>query len=321
MRVFICEYVTSGGLRDKRLPELLLPGASLIRDALIADVEELPGIEIVVAHDDRLPPAATGSVPVAAGQDPFAVWSELARHVDAVWPVGPESDGILQRMAATFSPLTRRCIASAPDTLAITTSKGATARHLATAGIPCVPAFPMAALPTDLAGPLISKPDQGSGCAQVHLWPDRASLPAGTHLVVQPFVPGPVLELSVLVHPDGARLLTANPLEIHHLVGVLAVTGATVGAEPDRNGTFAALARQVVDALPGLSGIIGIDVILTSDGPKVLEINARPTPTYAALHAALGVNPATFLPQLMRSGRPPALPALPPARPVVLKMR
>lgn len=318
MRVFICEYVTSGGLRDKPLPELLLPSGSVMRDALLADVEELPGVQTLIAHDDRLPSPAAHSLAVGAADDPFAVWAELARQADVVWPVAPETEGALPRLIAQLAGTGTPLIASGASALAIAASKLATARHLAAADIAGIPTYPIDAVPDLPPGPIVTKPDRGAGCENVRAWPDRAALPRTPGLVAQPFVSGPVLELTVLVRPDGIRLLTANRLEVQQLVGSFSIAGCIVGAEPDRNGALAALARRVVDSLPGLAGIIGIDVILAADGPKVLEINARPTLAYAGLHAALGMNPAAFLPQLIRDARPPALP---PARPVALKMR
>jgi len=71
----------------------------------------------------------------------------------------------------------------------------------------------------------------------------------------------------------------------------------------------------------GLSGIIGIDLILTKEGPVVVEVNPRVTTAYAGLHASLGINPAAFLPELIRDGRPPTLPHLPRPSPVEVKIR
>ena len=49
-------------------------------------------------------------------------------------------------------------------------------------------------------------------------------------------------------------------------------------------------AQQVVQALPGLRGLVGVDYIQTKDGPVVLEINPRATTSYAGLRAAMVQN-------------------------------
>lgn len=321
MRVFVCEYLTSGGVRDKPLPEGLLAEGLLMRDALIRDIEELPGASVILAHDDRLPAPDAESVPVRQGEDPLQVWSGLARTADVVWPVAPESEGILERVVARLDAAGRRLIASSPSALAITASKLATARRLAEHAIPHIPTFPVDALPADIAGEIVTKPDRGAGCENTRAWPGRAALPEAEGLVAQPFVPGIPASLSVLVRPDGVTLLAVNRQHVSQLVGVFALDGLTVGGIPDESGSFAALARRVVAAVPGLAGIIGIDLILADGGPVVVEINGRITTAYAGLHAALGVNPAAFLPQLIRDGRPPAVPHLPRPSPVEVKIR
>jgi len=50
-------------------------------------------------------------------------------------------------------------------------------------------------------------------------------------------------------------------------------------------------AQHVVQALPGLRGLVGVDYIQTKDGPVVLEINPRATTSYAGLRAAMAQNP------------------------------
>ncbi len=321
MRVFICEYVTSGGVRDKPLPETMLPEGTLIRDALVTDLEELPGVSTILAHDDRLPPPTEDSVPVRKGADPWITWSGLAQEADVVWPIGPETGGVFARMVRLMKESADRLIAPTPAAIDLATSKFRTAQILASHDIPHVPTYPLDNVPASLKGDLITKPDDGAGVENTRAWPGREALPRSGRLVVQPFIHGMPASLTVLVRPDGVTLLSANQLHISHLVGVITPTGVTVGGVPDEEGALSALAQRVVAAFPGLSGIVGIDLILAKDGPVVVEVNPRVTTAYAGLHASLGINPAAFLPELIRDGRPPALPHLPRPSPVEVKIR
>lgn len=321
MRVFICEFVTSGGLRDKPLPELAVAEGRLIRDAIVTDLQELPGISVVLAYDDRLPAPNEDAVPVRKGVDPWICWSSLAHDADVVWPIAPEAGGLLGRLARLMREGGARLIASSPEAIAIASNRLALARCLAEHGIPHVPTFPIDALPDGLEGDLVTRPEGGNGWSAARAWPNRAALPRSGGLVVQPFVNGTLASLSVLVRPDGVTLLSANRLNVTHLVGVFTFEGAIVGGIPDEDGRLADLARRVAQAIPGLSGLICIDVILTPQGPLVAELNPRVTTSYAGLHAALGVNPLAFLPELIREGRPPSLPRLPRPTPVEVKIR
>ncbi|MFH1554397.1 MAG: ATP-grasp domain-containing protein [Pseudomonadota bacterium] len=325
MRVFVCEFVTSGGLRHKALPDALLPEGTLMRDAMVRDLENIPGVQVLLCHDDRLAPPRADSIAVGEKDDPWAIWAQLAGAAHVVWPVAPETDGLLDRLVALARTGTARVIASDAPALRIAGRKSLTAQHLAAAGIPHIPTYPLEAMPENLAVPLVTKPDDGAGATQTHIWRSRAALraaqlpPAG--LIVQPYVAGVAASLTVLCRPDGVTLLTTNLQEMAEDEGRLSLTGLTVGCLPDAVGKFAALARAVVAAMPGLSGIIGIDLIVTEEGPVVVEVNPRITTSYAGLHASLGINPAAFLPELIRDGRPPTLSHLPMAVPVRVKVR
>lgn len=324
MKVFVCEFLTAGGLRGAPLPDSLLAEGRLMRDALMADVAALPGVgALVCAHDDRLPEPMAGSVPVGESDDPWAVWAALAGRADIVWPVAPETDGLLARLVRHLAGSGARLVASAPEAIDQAASKLSTARRLAEVGLPHIPTFPLEAAPADLDGPLLTKPDTGAGCENTRLWPGRAHLPAapdGARLIVQPFIAGTPASLTVLARPDTVRLLAVNRQNVAPVDGALRFSGLTVGALPDPDGALARLAADVVAAFPGLSGLLGIDIILTAEGPVVVEVNPRVTTAYAGLHASLAVNPAAFLPQFIRDGRLPALPHLPPAGPVEIAL-
>ncbi|MFG1463207.1 ATP-grasp domain-containing protein [Xanthobacter sp. DSM 24535] len=325
MRVFVCEFVTSGGLRDKALPDALLPEGTLMRDAMVRDLEEIPGVQVVLCHDDRLTAPRADSLAVGAGDDAWAIWARLAGEAHVVWPVAPETDGLLERLVVLAGAGGARVIASDLQALHIAGRKSLTAERLATAGISHIPTFLADAVPQGLAGPLVTKPDDGAGATETRIWPDaeavRTAIPPDAGFIVQPYVAGVPASLSVLCRPDCTALLVANLQTITQEAGTLHLSALTVGGLRDPDGALAALARDVVAAIPGLSGIIGIDLILTEGGPVVVEVNPRITTSYAGLHASLGINPAAFLPELIRDGRPPALPHLPLAVPVEVKVR
>lgn len=321
MRVFICEFVTAGGLRGQDLPETLVPEGTRMRDALMRDILALPGVgSVLLAHDDRLPAPQDSSIPVAAGDDPWAVWAELATGADVVWPVAPETHGLLARLIALMQDKCSHVVACDLAAVELCSSKLLTARQLAMAGLPHVPTFRAEAPPPELTGPVVTKPDDGAGCENTRRWASLADAPRDPDLIIQPFVAGTPASLSVLVRPEGTTLLTVNRQHLTETDGVLSLSGLTVGAAA-RDERLARLAQAVAATFPGLAGIIGIDVILTDAAPVVVEVNPRITTSYAGLHQALAVNPAAFLPQFIRDGRLPAMPHLPPAAPVEVGLR
>lgn len=321
MRVFICEFVTAGGLRGQELPETLVPEGTRMRDALMADIEALPGVgSLLLAHDDRLPAPQDSSIPISAADDPWTVWADLAAQADVVWPVAPETHGLLARVVRLMREKCEHVVACGLEAVETCSSKLATAQRLAATALPHVPTFLATEPPAELTGPVVTKPDDGAGCENTHRWASQADAPREEGLIIQPFVEGIPASLSVLVRPEGATLLTVNQQHLTETNGVLSLSGLTVGGlgTDDR---IARLVPAVVAAFPGLSGIIGIDIILTPAGPVVVEVNPRITTSYAGLHRALAVNPAAFLREFIRDGRLPPMPHLPPAAPVEVGLR
>jgi predicted ATP-grasp superfamily ATP-dependent carboligase len=69
------------------------------------------------------------------------------------------------------------------------------------------------------------------------------------------------------------------------------------------DGTLASLADRIAAAIPGLWGYVGVDLVLTRDGPVVLEINPRLTTSYCGMGQALGINTAGLVLSLLGRNR------------------
>lgn len=297
MRVFVCEFVTGGGLAGAALPASLVAEAALMRDAMRADLAAAPEVgAVLLAADARLP--LPGARLIEAADDPWAVWADLARQADVVWPVAPETGGLLGRLVRQLRDAAEgvgaRVVAATSQAIEITASKLETARCLSAAGLPHIPTFPLAAAP-HWPGPRVTKPDDGAGCEDTRLWPAGVPLPAAQadgRLVAQPFVDGIPASLTVLTRAGRTRLLTINRQHIRVDEGRFALAGLTVGALQDTDGRLSRLAAAVAAAIDGLDGLFGIDILLTPDGPVVVEVNPRLTTAYAGLGRALGLNPA-----------------------------
>ena len=58
-----------------------------------------------------------------------------------------------------------------------------------------------------------------------------------------------------------------------------------------RAGTLRAWAQALADAIPGLGGYVGVDLVWHAQrGPVLIEVNPRVTMSYVGLSAALGRN-------------------------------
>lgn len=325
LRVFIYEHITGGGLIDEPLPPSLAHEGDLMLLALVDDLTKLPGIEVVVTRDPRLA-AVRGpahSVFVRPGERLESILRLGIGMADVVWPIAPESGGVLERVSGFVAAQEIPLLGSSAAAVRLTASKFDTAEILAAAGIAVVPTYRHPALLPPDADSIVIKPDDGAGCldtrlhtrASAHRW--WAAHEHGKH-VLQPFVAGEARSLSLLCAAGEATVLTCNRQHVLVVDGVFAFAGVSVNARPAERARYATLASRIARALPGLWGYVGVDLIETATGPVVIEVNPRLTTSYAGLARALGINPAALV-LALRQSRPGQCVELPTGSAVVIE--
>jgi len=298
MRVFVYEHLTAGGLLSSEDDfACLAPEGDMMIRALLADLAEIPEVECVALRDPRLGLDLPAQV-LASSPLPSDLWPGLERALElseAVWPIAPESDGCLERIAQLVLDNGRVLLNSRPPAVRITASKLATSRALAAGGTRVVPTYASPEEVPKNASVLVVKPDDGAGCVETYVTRDRALIVRSPEMarrnrIYQPLIAGDPRSLCVLCADGIARLLSCNRQHIMEKDGKLEFAGVTVNALHDAGGRYARLAQSVIDAIPGLWGHVGIDFVETHDGPVVIEINPRVTTACAGLRGALGMN-------------------------------
>ena len=299
MRVFAFEFFSGGGFRGP-LPASIAQEGDLMLRTLVRELAELPGIEVIASRDPRLPPLPQGKVMrPRAGEDPISLYLRGLAGADAGWPTAPETGGMLERLGRETLAAGKILLGCAPEAVRVTASKRATAQVLSREGIPVVPTFNRDDGLPPLGGPWVTKPDDGAGCEETRLLPDwkaarefLAARPNG--LVAQPWIEGEQVSLSLICADGVARLLSCNRQQIGFGDGQVRLDGIQVNAASD-DGSLAELGDRIAAAIPDLWGYVGVDLVLTGDGPMVLEINPRLTTSYCGLGPALGINTASIV--------------------------
>lgn len=311
-RVFVYEYLSGGGLADDAAvaDAALLPSGVAMRDAIVADLLRLPDCAVTAAVCARAAglPGQAASVSADAGESPFAFVDRQAQSHDLVWLVAPETGGLLAQFRRLVGP--QRWIGCAPDAIELTTSKRATSLRLAAHGV----ATPLAFEHDVLTRRWVTKPDDGAGSVDTHVHADRSAARddwarrtgSGEAVALEPWVDGDALSISLLCRVSGADLLSVNRQDIAVAAdGRLSYEGVDVDviapADP-RRAALGRIATQVVQAIPGLRGFVGIDLVWHERrGPVVIEVNPRVTCAYVGLSAALGRNLAAEVLETQRA--------------------
>lgn len=317
MRILLLEYVTGGGLTPTPSIASLIAEGRLMRDALLADLVETPGTTVrFMQHDSLNATAPSGRQPVqrvaVASEHAFEdCWQTELAQCDAVWPIAPETGGILARLCRDVEAAGRVLLTAPADAVALTASKRSTIAALRQAGVPAVPTEAADSRPR-LSFPIVVKPDDGAGCAGIRIlrteaeWRDWSSQTETAGWVLQPLVDGEHRSLSALFADGHAQLLSCNGQHLRMGDGSLELEACTVNLKGIDWDAARRLAAAVAAAIPRLWGYAGIDFIQTRRGPMVLEVNPRLTTSYVGLRPALGINVANSVIQLWRTGRLPA---------------
>jgi hypothetical protein len=289
MRIFLYEHTISEEARPDG-QSLRTEGRAML-DALDADFRHLPGVTV-----DTL---------FSTDRDLFL---RLARAADFTLVIAPEFDDLLETRNRWVEEAGGRLLGCAPAAVRLCGDKLALAAHLRQLGVPTPPTRrasegdPSAA---DAASglspsifPLVWKPRHGAGSVATFLVQSEAELRRCAaqaaaegwkgEALLQPFVPGRACSVAFLLGPGQAVPL---PLCAQHLSanGRFRYQGGAVPLPADLARRAVQVARSAVDAVPGLLGYVGVDVVLgeAADGSKdwVIEINPRLTTSYVGLRA------------------------------------
>ncbi len=313
MRIFVFEYITGGGMLDVALPYSLAKEGDMMLRALVSDLLELEDVELIVTRDARLQEV---DIPVEfrilnEGDDFLSIWQECMESADAVWPIAPENFGILERISESVVRQGKLLLNSSPEAVRTAASKIATSHRLKEKGVTVVPTYrPEDGLP-EREGSWVLKPDDGVGCQGTSICRDREDLykqynrmPTDRPHVAQPFVYGVSASLNILTHRGEVFVLSINRQRIAITDDGFVLLGCVVNGLAGQYQLFQQIGQNIVDAIPGLWGLIGVDLMDTGEGFKVLEINPRLTTSYVGLKESTGVNPAGLTLDLLNGKRP-----------------
>ncbi len=315
-RIVVYEHLSATARPEAAAEAELLPQGLAMRDAMLADLCALPGLQIevvvgptAVLRPDAARPAPTPLAagtslawhPLAPGEPPADGLRRLALPAQGepaiVWAVAPETGGVLAALQAAVPP--SQWLGADAAALALASSKSATLAALAARGI----ATPLAWLDQP-AIRWVAKPDDGAGALDTRVFAERTDALAwvrtreatGQPMTVEPMVPGEALSVSLMAGEGWVQALAFNRQQIDEGPdGTLAFRGVEPGVVDPRTDPrglrLHLLALDVARAVPGLLGPAGIDLVWHAErGPVVIEVNPRLTSAFVGLSARLGRN-------------------------------
>lgn len=281
MRVFVYESVTASA--DRALPAALRAEGQAMRDAVLDDVRHLPGVESVTTED-------------------AASYRRLARTADYTLVIAPEIGGELFALCRQVEEDGGQLLGPSSAAVALAADKLRLAEHLRARGVAtpaCVPADSSVSFPF----PRVCKARDGAGSLATYLVRDAvgwetARRQAG-EMIAQPYVSGQAASVAFLLGPRQqiALLPAAQHLSAD---GHFRYLGGSVPLPTPLAERAVAAARPAVEAVEGLRGYVGVDVVLGDGGDWVIEINPRLTTSYLGLRALCETNLAGAMLRVVR---------------------
>ncbi|MSR57571.1 MAG: ATP-grasp domain-containing protein [Planctomycetaceae bacterium] len=318
MRVFISELTCGGGWPEPEISGSLAREGRAMLCAIVADFARVDGVRVTTTWDARLgtqPFDCAHTIVVDSPDDEPAVFRELAQVCDATLVIAPETDNLLVDRCRLVEGTWGRLLGPGSLAVEIGTDKQRLASRLQKNGVATIPTCNFqssrligldrdkAALmkrmrrmnfPPALQFPLVIKPCDGAGSQSIYLVRDHDQLlqldaaidadPLLESAIWQPFVAGRAVSVGVMYSYEGEIIEVFPPAEqvlsddgrFRYLGGVIPARGVDLTS-------IQHAARAACEAVPGLRGFVGVDLIVPDanpDQPVVVEINPRLTTSY-----------------------------------------
>jgi len=323
MKLFIYEHITSGALIDEPLPPSLAREGNDMLLAIVQDLIQLSNnIELIILRDARLEPLETllgdaHSIYSIDNSNSFhKTYLNILDNVDMVFVIAPETNGVLDKIQQQVLNSNAQLLTSDREATQISSDKYLCYQQLSAQGI---------LTPTTIKASewlfnqfissvgFIIKPQDGAGCIDTFFVADNASLESWLDLhydnldklIIQPYIEGVSVSLNILSDYDDTRVLAINQQNIIVNNDKLSFIGSIVNGidEKDLTPTQAdQIAKEIHQAISGLWGFIGIDLIINNNELFVIDINPRLTTSYIGLKQSLNHNPAQLLFTMMEQG-------------------
>ncbi len=317
LKVLAYEHLSGGGFVDQKIPiNILCEGFGMLR-YLISDFRRA-GHYVITLLDSRIAALnpllqADKVVTIPSLEVMKRALMKSCEEADAVYILAPESNGTLQRLVENVEALGKTSLNCRVDAMEIVSNKAISYEALKRARLRLPETLIMnvnngieriKGAVKSIGLPVVFKPARGIGCQGLSVITNEAQVKdaidkikresMSESFLIQERVFGTAVSVSVISTDKGAMSITLNRQMI--VLRPPRLNSGYIGGivpfhHPLKEKAMEA-ARRAVEAIKGLRGYVGVDMVLTRKEPFVMEINPRLTTSYVGLTKVVNFNPA-----------------------------
>lgn len=311
--VLVYEFFAGGGFPAGELPRSLATEALGMLWGVLTDFRRWNMVHIITALDPRfeeivpglngatLPANEVVCVPQGGCHE---LYQSLLKRCDAALIIAPETAGVLRTLTEQVEKAGLTLLGSSSSAVTIAGNKASCHNVFRKAHLPTpethsvgIASVPQTAKRLDY--PLVIKPVDGIGCEGVCLVERDSDLAAVLktvrritacdQVILQSFVPGTHASVSLLANGVRCIPLSLN-LQLIDTGVPFKYLGSRVPLHHPAEMRGIELACSAVNAISGLRGYVGVDLVLSENYAQLLEVNPRLTTSYLGLRQVSSAN-------------------------------
>lgn len=298
MKLFVFEFICGGGLSCVPLDTGLTREGGAMLTAVVEDAVAA-GFDVASTLDQRLNmklPGARVSL-ISPGESASTTFDQLSREAGTALVIAPEFDGLLAGYADRLAQMGVRSLGCSAHAISLCGDKLKTAERLIECGVPSPWTKP--GVHAAESQTVVTKPRWGAGCQDtfvLHAGQTTQGLPSRSDWITQQYMPGTAASAAFLVREGRIEPLRAGMQRVsgdHKL----AYGGGRMPLRGDHARRAMSLGRRAVEAIDGLNGYVGVDLVLgdRESDDAVIEINPRITVAYAGVRRLCATNLVTAM--------------------------
>ena len=275
-KILIFEYITGGGLIDKKIDHSLTDEANIILSSLIDN----PSVDTHFFCDYRSKFKNNKKSILVTPKNKNIIYDvNFINSYDYYLPICPETDLIFYEYIKKINPFVGNMNISSLDSLLATSDKFLLKQICRKNNIP----NPDSYTSNSKDKLYILKDRYGCGCSHIELH-NKPKKDIPMNKVFENYIPGDSYSISLYISNDKYKVISINEQKLDNSKNILKLKSLNVNVYPPFKDNIHYFINRILLALPRLKGFIGLDVIYNEGKLFLIEINARYTTSMSVIH-------------------------------------